>query len=118
MFVPRVERDSLTAARDPGVENSQDVRKRVTAAYGRQMARAGIPNARLGPREIDRDCVLDDATQALLKVAMSRMGLSARAYHRVLKVGRTIADLAGEPAIASAHVAEALRLRELDRASG
>ena len=118
LFVPRVERETLTASRDGTAETSATVRARVAEAYGLQLARAGKPNGRLGPKEIERDCVLDAPTKQLLDTAMSRMGLSARAYHRVLKVSRTIADLAGAPAISAAHLAEALRMRELDRALG
>ncbi|MGQ0501012.1 MAG: YifB family Mg chelatase-like AAA ATPase [Panacagrimonas sp.] len=116
LFVPRVEREALTATADPAMETSGAVRARVVAARGRQLARAGKPNARLAPKEIERDCELDAPTKALLDTAMSRMGLSARAYHRVLKVSRTVADLAGAARISSAHLAEALRLREMDRA--
>ncbi|MGQ0700670.1 MAG: ATP-binding protein [Panacagrimonas sp.] len=115
LFVPRVEREALTAVADPAVETSATVRMRVIAARERQRARAGKPNARLTPKEIERDCVLDAPTKTLLDTAMSRMGLSARAYHRVLKVARTLADLGGAANISSAHLAEALRLRELDR---
>ncbi|MGQ0700659.1 MAG: YifB family Mg chelatase-like AAA ATPase [Panacagrimonas sp.] len=116
LFVPRVQREALTAAADPAMETSATVRTRVIAARERQLTRAGKPNARLTPKEIERDCVLDAATKTLLDTAMSRMGLSARAYHRVLKVARTVADLAGAAGISRAHLAEALRLRELDRA--
>nr|WP_210772530.1 ATP-binding protein [Panacagrimonas perspica] len=115
LFVPRVEREALIAAVDPGAESSEHVRSRVTAASRRQAERAGKPNAQLTPREIERDCPVDAQTRGLLEAAMTRMGLSARAYHRVLKVARTIADLAGAQALAAGHVGEALRLRELDR---
>jgi len=115
LFVPRVEREALTAASDPGAESSERVRSRVVAASRRQTERAGKPNAQMTPREIERDCPVDAQTRVLLEAAMTRMGLSARAYHRVLKVARTIADLAGVEALAAGHVAEALRLRELDR---
>ena len=115
VFVPRVEREALTAERDPAAESSDAVRHRVIAARVRQDARAGKPNARLTPKEIERDCVLDAPTKKLLDTAMTRMGLSARAYHRVLKVSRTVADLAAAENIGAAHLAEALRLRDLDR---
>ena len=116
LFVPRVERAALTATGVPDAESSTVVRARVVAAHQRQIARAGKPNSRLSPREIERDCAVDAATRVLLESAMSRMGLSARGYHRVLKVARTIADICGVDDVAMAHVAEALRLRELDRA--
>jgi magnesium chelatase family protein len=72
----------------------------------------------LTPREVDRWCRPDAAGETLLKQAIARLGLSARAYHRVLKVARTIADLAAAEAIAVAHVAEAIQYRRLDRAGG
>lgn len=96
-------------------EASDVVRARVEAAYSRQRERQGKPNAKLSTREIDQACVPDEAGATLLKQAISRLGLSARAYHRVLKVARTIADLAGEQSIASAHIAEAIQFRRFDR---
>jgi magnesium chelatase family protein len=87
----------------------------VETAYGRQRERQGKPNSKLSTREIDKTCVPDEAGAILLKQAISRLGLSARAYHRVLKVARTIADLAGEQSIASAHIAEAIQFRRFDR---
>lgn len=118
LFVARVEREALTARRDPAAEDSAAVRARVVSAHRRQMSRAGKPNAQLVPGEIERDCPLDEPGRRLFETAMTRMGLSARGYHRVLKVARTIADLAGADAIAAGHVGEALRLRELDRGQG
>jgi magnesium chelatase family protein len=91
------------------------VRARVEAAAVRQRNRQGKSNSRLSTREIDETCVPDTTGAALLKQAISRLGLTARAYHRVLKVARTIADLADERLIASAHVAEAIQFRRFDR---
>jgi magnesium chelatase family protein len=79
------------------------------------MARQGKPNARLGPREIEGCCQPDTSGAALLAQAMARLSLSARAYHRILKVARTIADLAASPVIAAPHVAEAVAYRRFDR---
>jgi len=104
-------------AAPPDSESSAVVRQRVCAARGRQHARAGKINALLGPKELDRDAVLDEPSRQLLLTAMNRLGLSARAFHRVLKVARTIADLAGADALAAAHVAEALRYRPVDQGS-
>ena len=74
-----------------------------------------MPNARLLPREIEANCRPDSAGAALLANAMARLSLSARAYHRILKVARTIADLAGEDAITAPFVAEAVGYRRFDR---
>jgi len=115
IFVPRIDRAMLTAERAPPAESSAAVRARVTAARERQLARQRKPNATLAPRELDRHCPLERAARTLLDHALGRLSLSARAYHRVLKVSRTIADLAGCEAIAPAHVAEAVRYRQLDR---
>jgi magnesium chelatase family protein len=103
----------------PG-ESSAAIRERVVAARKRQQARfAHKPkitcNARMGTRELKAFCVLDDSALELLKMAMADMNLSARAYDRILKVARTIADLAGADAIAPDHVAEAIQFRSLDR---
>jgi magnesium chelatase family protein len=93
------------------------VRSRVDQAWQLQQRRAGKPNARLSTKEVERHCAIDRASRKLLEAAMLRLSLSARAYHRVLKVARTIADLAGSDAITQTHVAEAVRYRELDRAA-
>jgi magnesium chelatase family protein len=94
---------------------SAGVRAHVTAARALQMARQGKPNARLVPREIEAHCSPDTTGAALLAQAMARLSLSARAYHRILKVARTIADLAASPVIAAPHVAEAVAYRRFDR---
>ena len=80
-----------------------------------QVERQGEPNARLPPREVDVHCAPDAEGAALLAQAMTRLSLSARAYHRVLKVARTIADLAGDATVRSAHVAEAIGYRRFER---
>jgi len=92
-------------------ESSTPIRERVQAARDRQMARQGKPNAALGTQEIDQYCALDAASEALLKQAIVRLNLSARAYHRVLKLARSVADLAGSETITSAHLAEAIQYR-------
>ncbi len=103
----------LQAAADG--DDSRTVRERVTGARERQLARCGFPNHRLGNRDVDRHCRLRSADAQLLEQAIDRLGLSARAYHRVLKVARTIADLADTVAINEAHLTEALSYRRLDR---
>jgi Mg chelatase-related protein len=111
--VPRVPQKLLRGERDP--ETSQDVRKRVRAARERQRARTPWPNASLTAREIEAYCQLDEREQELLETAMERLGLSARAYHRILRVARTIADLEGREEIQSLHLTEAISYRRLDR---
>ncbi|MEA3406956.1 MAG: YifB family Mg chelatase-like AAA ATPase [Chloroflexota bacterium] len=111
--VPHVEYEKLADQRLG--EPSARVRKRVEAARERQQARfAGTDlycNADMGPAEVRKHCELDDAGRTLMKAAMRQLGLSARGYHRVLKLSRTIADLAGSEKIRSEHVAEALQYR-------
>ena len=95
-------------------EDSLAIRKRVEACRGIQMHR-GYPNARM-PSKVIRDfCRLDEAGERTLEVAVQKMGLSARAHDRILKVSRTIADLEGEPRIGVRHLAEAVQYRSLDR---
>lgn len=115
LFVPRVERSALNVATESHSETSATVQARVTQCRAAQLQRSGKPNARLTPKEIERHCVPDTAARQLLEAAMTRLALSARAYHRVLKVARTIADLSGAETIGSTHIAEAVRYRELDR---
>jgi magnesium chelatase family protein len=107
--VPALPAEALQQAADG--EASATVRARVTLARDRQIARQGKPNARLTTKEIDLHCAPEAAAATLLKTAVSRLNLSARAYHRVLKVARTIADLAGCATIAAQHVAEAVQYR-------
>jgi magnesium chelatase family protein len=94
-----------------GGETSEVVRRRVVAAHASQLARQGKPNAQLTPAEIDTHCAPEEAGVVLLRQAMSRLHLSARGYHRILKLARTIADLAGADKVGSTHVAEAIQYR-------
>jgi len=89
------------------------IQARVQAARARQVARQGKPNAELGSKEIDIYCAPDAAGEALLRQAIARFNLSARAYHRVLKVARSVADLAGSERIATQHIAETIQYRRL-----
>lgn len=110
--VPAVAQDELI---QPATgETSRVVRARVSAARGLQDQRQGQPNSELAARDIDPICAMDEAAAGLLRQAIARLSLSPRAYHRVLKIGRTIADLAGEARIGAAHVAEAIQYRRLD----
>ncbi len=101
-------------------EPSVDIRKRVTAARELQTQRfEGLANvhynAQMNTKQIRAYCKLDDASKALLKTAMERLNLSARAYDRILKVARTISDLANEEKLDGNHIAEAIQYRSLDR---
>ena len=102
-------------------ESSATIRLRVVAARATQQARfAGLPihcNASMGSKQIRAFCPLPAESETMLRRAMERMHLSARAYDRIVKVARTIADLAGEARIAPAHIAEAIHYRSLDRES-
>jgi len=101
------------AARSEG-ESTALIRSRVAAAREIQLARQGCPNARLDSRGVEDHCLPDERGDAMLRQAVSRMGLSARGFHRIRKVARTIADLAGQIDITVGHVAEALRYRRID----
>jgi len=92
-------------------EASSTIAERVAQAHALQVARQGKPNQRLAPREIDRWCRPDATGERLLRAAMQQLHWSARAYHRVLKVARTIADLAGVEQVAGGHIAEAIQYR-------
>jgi magnesium chelatase family protein len=98
-----------------GAENSASVARRVAAAWHVQMKRSGTANSRLDGAQLKSACVLDNDCWALLETAAERFNLSARAHQRILRVSRTIADLARAKKIAPPHVAEALSLRCLDR---
>ena len=95
-------------------ECSADIQGRVEAARQVQLAR-GFANARMPSKLIREHCRLDEAGEKTLEAAVQRMGLSARAHDRILKVARTICDLGGEPTITVAHLAEAVQYRSLDR---
>jgi magnesium chelatase family protein len=112
--VPTVDYEKLTDQRTG--EPSRKIRERVEAARERQRARfAGLKditsNSDMHPAEVRQFCQLDAACTSLMKTAMSQLQLSARAYHRVLKLARTIADLAGSERIGASHLAEALQYR-------
>ena len=116
--VPAVKFREITAERTG--EASAQIRVRVVAARRRQQERfAGkrniTCNARMATRELKAYCALDESTMELLRMAMTELKLSARAYDRILKVARTIADLAGVEKISSEHISEAIQFRSLDR---
>ena len=115
--VQKVEFEQLSEKRKS--ENSNLIRKRVLKARDIQTQRykeLNISyNAQMGPKEIEKYCDLDSASQNLIKLAMEKLNLSARAYDRILKVARTIADLEETKKISSVHISEAIQYRSLDR---
>jgi magnesium chelatase family protein len=116
--VPSVKFKDLSS--DTRGEKSEAVRERVNSARQRQLDRfkgekSLYSNAQMESREIRRFCKLDDKSQALLALAIRQQGLSARAYDRILKVSRTIADLDGSDDIQMGHIAEGIHYRTLDR---
>ena len=117
--VPAVRFKDLSGATPPDAEGSAEIRARVLRARDIQrerFANDGIfANAAMSPRQLRRYCQIDAASERMLENAMTRQGLSARAYDRILKVSRTLADLNGQAEIQSVHLAEAIGYRSLDR---
>jgi magnesium chelatase family protein len=108
---------------DRSGETSATIRERVNRARATQLERfarrPGVyANAHMTPRDLRAFCRVSDGADGLLKSAITRLRLSARAYHRILKIARTIADLAGAGEIQPAHVSEAVQYRSLDRPVG
>jgi magnesium chelatase family protein len=117
--VPAVKFRDLTGDAPPETDDSATIRERVISAREKQRTRLAeekiFSNAEMTPRMIRRHCRIDSDSEQMLERAMTRLGLSARAYDRILKVSRTIADLESSEEIRSAHVAEAVGYRSLDR---
>jgi magnesium chelatase family protein len=115
--VPAVRYSELRAPHSG--ESSADIRQRVIRAREIQLVRFGPEgvycNALMKPRHIKRFCEIDGSGHGLMENAIQRLGLSARAYHRILKVARTIADLEEASGIAPHHLLEAIQYRSLDR---
>ncbi|OOF79377.1 ATP-dependent protease [Rodentibacter caecimuris] len=112
--VPLLPQGSLQHSDNRG-ETSEQVREKVLRVREIQLARAGKINAYLTSKEIERDCKLNEKEALFLENTLNKLGLSVRAYHRILKVSRTIADLNGEKQISQFHLAEALGYRAMDR---
>ena len=102
-------------------EPSEDIRRRVSGArdiQSKRFTRTKIfCNAKMSSRHIKTHCKIDDTSRRLLESAIDKLGLSARAFNRVLKIARTIADLAGSPDLQVDHISEAIQYRNLDRGS-
>lgn len=113
--VPRLAPGELIGPMPPATETSAQVRERVILARNRQLARNHQPNHALDSRAVEQFCPLDTAGEQIMQQAMERLGLSARAFHRVLKIARTIADLAAEEQIRTPHLKEAIGYRRWDR---
>ena len=114
--VPRISHDVLRKGSPEGEETSQQIRQRVIAARQLAVARSSKPNASLTAAEVKIVCQISDQSHQLLERAMDQFGLSHRAYHRILKLARTIADLAESKSIEINHLSEAISYRKLDRA--
>lgn len=111
--VPRVDYEKLTS--DAVAESSESVRNRVEKARDIQVKRFKKTNSEMSPRETKKYCVLDETGKNMLKLAMNQYDLSARQYTRIIKVSRTIADLAGSSEINADHIAEALQYRPKEK---
>ncbi len=113
--VPRVSHEVLRKGSPEGEENSATIRQRVIQARNIATARSGKANSKLSAADVKKICALSEQGHQLLEQAMNRFGLSHRAYHRILKLARTIADLAGSEEIEIPHLSEAIGYRKLDR---
>jgi magnesium chelatase family protein len=115
--VPRVSHEVLRKGSAEGEETSAVIRARVIKARALAVARSGKANSLLRAKEVKQVCTLSEQGHQLLEQAMNSFGLSHRAYHRILKLARTIADLAGSQNIEIPHLSEAIGYRKLDRQS-
>ncbi|MBK8464849.1 MAG: ATP-binding protein [Chloracidobacterium sp.] len=117
--VPAVKFNELRGRDTPQGDSSEAIRERVMRARDLQLARFNgegvFSNSAMSPKQIRTHCALDSQSEDLLEKAMLRQGLSARAHDRILKVSRTIADLAGSETIEPTHISEAINYRSLDR---
>jgi magnesium chelatase family protein len=112
--VPRLDKSALDSNAPRG-ESSAQIRERVIQAYQRQMQRCGKSNAELNNKEVEAFCQLGEKEKIILNQAMDKLRLSARAYHRILKLARTIADISESERIEMQHLAEAITYRSVNR---
>lgn len=112
--VPALPRGLLSSSEDQS-ESSEHVRQRVIQARQIQLSRQGCPNAQINQKDMTHTCGLPKELSDILEDALDKLGLSARAYHRILKVARTIADLANSESIQKPHILEALSYRQMER---
>jgi magnesium chelatase family protein len=115
--IPAVDVAQLTAAVEPDAETSAQVRARVVASRERQLQRQGCLNSALSVAQLDQWVALSDSAQAFLQQGIARLGLSARSYHKILRIARTLADMSNHAQVSNAHLAEALSYRSLERQS-
>ncbi len=113
--VPRVSHEVLRKGSSEGEESSEQIRARVITARNNALERQGKVNSALSPAEVKSLCTLSEQGHQILEQAMDQFGLSHRAYHRILKLARTIADLANSEQIEIPHLSEAIAYRKLDR---
>jgi magnesium chelatase family protein len=113
--VPRVSHEVLRKGSSGGEESSTTIRGRVVAAHQIALARSDKANSSLTAKEVKQHCLLSEQDDKLLEQAMDKFGMSHRAYHRILKLARTIADLAQSESIKTHHLSEAISYRKLDR---
>jgi magnesium chelatase family protein len=113
--VPRIFHEVLRKGSPQGEETSACIRVRVVAGSNRALVRSGKANSALTAKEVKQLCLLTEQGHQLLEQAMDKFGLSHRAYHRILKLARTIADFAESKTIEVTHLSEAIGYRKLDR---
>jgi magnesium chelatase family protein len=113
--VPRVPQEILTAPSPESEPTSDQIRLQVEEVQSLQTSRQGCLNSKLSPKQVDKFCTLDSESQNLINTAMLKLGISARGYHRILKLARSIADLDKSVQIQQLHLAQAIQLRNLDR---
>ncbi|MEJ1364832.1 MAG: ATP-binding protein, partial [Candidatus Sedimenticola sp. (ex Thyasira tokunagai)] len=113
--VPMLSPEMLSSDSGENAEGSTIVRKRVAVARQRQLQRSDCANSQLQGKQLEQSCTLTNEGRTLAQRAMEQLGLSARAYHRILRLARTLADMAGHDAIQPNHISEAVGYRRLDR---